>query len=93
MPTSEKNGKLASVLSSISKREDQGLTAPEIAMAFKATLLDFVGGSTDRKSVSEVGRLLSGALAARRASIEDAEESGVVGEIRRRSVAVGFYLQ
>ncbi len=48
-----------------------GLTASEIAIAYKAALLDFVGGKTTRVSTDEVVRLLVGALKARKQELAE----------------------
>ena len=47
------------------------LTSAEIAMAYKATLVDFVRGKTTRPACDTVSRLLKGALEARRADLEE----------------------
>lgn len=66
MRKSEASRGLADILDGKSATEDEGLTAAQIAAAYKAALADFVHGKTNRKSLSELGKMLSGALAARR---------------------------
>jgi len=51
------------------------LTAAQIAAAYKAALVDFVGGRTSRASVTAVLATLRGALDARRAQILEEEEA------------------
>ena len=51
--------------------EKEILTTPEIGLAYKATLTDFVHGKTTRASCDTISKLLKGALETRRLAITE----------------------
>ena len=65
-------GKLPALFAELSQ-QNSGLTGPEIALAYKAALSDFVSRKTSRAAIAEVSRLLSGSLAARRQELQEQE--------------------
>ena len=66
MAANATKGDLARCVTEFQESNEEGLTSAQLAKAYKAALSDFVCGKTNRKSVAEVNRLLSGALAVRR---------------------------
>lgn len=67
---------LVDVFSGIAEQKS-GLTAAQIALAYKAALSDFVGGKTSRSSFAEVSRGLSGSLLARKQEVLEEDSTSV----------------
>lgn len=65
MAKGKTDGSLGLLVETMASSEE-GLTSAQICTVYQATLADFVGGKTNRKSVSEIIKLLAGALAARK---------------------------